>query len=324
MFITRLILLFVLMSFTLLGLEPVPTAVPALEFKLEDNVEPDLEPAQTLVMQATKDIQYIKRPLTRTTLTSLDIYQPVLEDLSSSTSDDNPRPILLYIHGGGWALGDKKSIQNKAALALRNNWVFVSINYRLSPRVQHPEHARDAAAAIGYIYKHAQEFNADRTKIVIMGHSAGAHIAAIVASDESLLKEYNLAPNDLQGVVLLDGAGYDIPSQMRSKALTVRTRTMFENAFGIDPELWEQASPTLQANDGDSLPPLLAVHIDRYRSRVESINLVKAWDATGASAQRHYAPEPDHAGINRVVGIKNDPDSQVIEAFILNAFDAND
>lgn len=311
------------MSFTLLGIDPDRTVLPEPEFELDLDQEQNIESAPTLVMHATKDIQYIKRLMTRKSLTSLDVYQPVLEGSSSST-DENPRPILLYIHGGGWALGDKKSIHNKAALALRNNWVLVSINYRLSPMVQHPEHARDAAAAIGYIHKHAQEFNADPTKIVVMGHSAGAHIAGIVASDESLLKEQNLTPNNLLGVVLLDGAGYDIPTQMSSKALTERTRKLFENAFGTDQELWVQASPTLQANKGDSLPALLAVHIDRYRSRVESINLVKAWNTTGAIAVRHYAPEPDHAGINWNVGIKNDPDSQVIEAFIQEAFTFND
>tara|TARA_R110002072_G_scaffold42064_22_gene119293 strand:- start:204897 stop:205763 length:867 start_codon:yes stop_codon:yes gene_type:complete len=281
-----------------------------------------------MVMHATKDIKYIHRPLTRDTLTSLDVYEPVsvnepADDGVQAPADQLARPILLFIHGGGWALGDKKRLEHKADLALRHNWIYVSINYRLSPRVKHPEHARDAAAAIAYIHEHAGEYGGDPNNIVIMGHSAGAHIAAIVSSDESLLAEHDLTPADLRGVVLLDGAGYDIPSQMNSKLLGKAARTMYEKAFGHDPEGWQQASPTLQAKAGDTLPPLLGVHIDRFRSKVETNNLVDAWKATGASARVYYAPDPDHAGINTLVGLQDDPDAQAIEAFIIKAFAAD-
>ncbi len=285
--------------------------------------EPAVEPAPAMVMHATKDIKYIHRPLTRDTLTSLDVYEPVSADgIEPADNQHTARPILLFIHGGGWALGDKRRLEHKADLALRHNWVYVSINYRLSPRVKHPEHARDAAAAIAYIHQHATDFGGDPNNIVIMGHSAGAHIAAIVASDESLLAEHDLTPADLRGIVLLDGAGYDIPSQMNSKQLGERTRSMFENAFGDDPEGWQQASPTLQAKPGDTLPPLLGVHIDRFRSKIETNKLVNAWKATGASASVHYAPEPDHSAINTLVGLEDDPDAQAIEAFIIKAFAA--
>jgi len=265
-------------------------------------------------MRITKDIKYAHRRLTRDALTSLDIYEP-------GTNSTGPRPTLIYIHGGGWAIGDKARVHHKATWATYHGWNFVSINYRLSPRVQHPDHAIDAAAAIAYVIEHATEHNTDPTKLVIMGHSAGAHLAAIVATDESLLAKHNLAPSDLSGVVLLDGAGYDIPTQMNSPLLTGRTRTMYENAFGDDPKLWITASPTLQAKPGDDLPPLLAIHVgDRQRSRVESTNLVTAWQATPAKALIHHAPDKDHASINKDLGTKNDPDTRVVTEFIYSAF----
>ena len=279
----------------------------------------DPEPAPTMVMKATKDIEYIHRRWTRKALTSLDVYEPVRED-GTEPAEPQARPILLFIHGGAWAFGDKKRLEHKAEMALRNGWVYVSINYRLSPRVKHPEHARDAAAAIAYIHDHASEFGGDPESIVIMGHSAGAHIAAIVATDEDLLGEYGMAPSDLKGVVLLDGAGYDIPNQMNSPLLTGIVRKTYERAFGDDHDLWIRASPTLQAKPGEDLPPLLAIHIDRARSRIETPKLVDAWKKTGAKAMMHYAPNPDHAGLNTLVGIKNDPDSQVVEKFIQKAF----
>jgi len=281
-------------------------------------------PEPTMVMEVTKDIKYINRRWTRAALTSLDVYEPVYAHPTDAhptdSTDAAPRPVLLFIHGGGWTLGDKKRIEHKVELALRNGWVYVSINYRLSPRVKHPEHARDAAAAIAYIHEHATEFGGDPDNIVIMGHSAGAHIAAIVACDEDLLEEYNMAPSDLKGVVLLDGAGYDIPNQMKSPLLRGTSRKMYESAFGTDPTLWAKASPTLQAKPGDKLPPMLAVHIDRMRSRIESPKLVEAWKKTDAIAELHYAPNPDHKGLNTLVGIENDPDSRVIESFIQKSF----
>ncbi len=265
-------------------------------------------------MRVTRDIKYIDRPGAPDGLTSLDVYQP-------SNESEALRPILLYIHGGGWSIGDKANVWLRPQWAFENDWVLVSVNYRLSPDVMHPEHARDVAAAIAYVHKNASSYGADPDRIVIMGHSAGAHLAGIVAADETLLGEYGLGPSDLKGVVLLDGAGYNIPNQMKSPWLGEKTRAMYEQAFGLEPALWIQASPTLQALPEDNLPPLLAVHVPRRRSRLESIELVRVWNESGAQATRHFAPDKNHATINRLMGRKNDPDTQAVESFIRSAFD---
>jgi len=303
MILTTLLALFsILLSISIVAQDP--PSEPSQEPYSLLQAEPSPE------MRITKDIKYAHRRLTRNTLTSLDVYEP-------GTVSNSPRPILLFVHGGGWAIGDKSRIQQKAEWATDQGWVFVSINYRLSPRVQHPEHAIDAAAAIAYVIEHASDWNADHSKLVIMGHSAGAHIAAIVATDESILAKHKLAPSDLSGVVLLDGAGYDIPAQMNSEQLFEVGRKMYKAAFGDDPKVWIAASPTLQAKQGDDLPPLLAIHAgDRERSQSESTKLVKAWSSTGARAIIHHAPNKDHAGINKDLGKKNDPDTQVVSKFI--------
>jgi len=285
-----------------------------------DNARPsETRIEATPTMMVTKDVRFIERPGADDGLTSLDVYQPTGQ--SPDDIEPTPRPILIYIHGGGWAIGDKSRVYEKPDWALRNDWVLVSVNYRLSPQVMHPEHARDVAAAIAYIHQHAEDFGGDPTKIVIMGHSAGAHLAGIVASEESLLGEHQLGPDDLSGVVLLDGAGYNIPNQMKSKLLLGKTRSMFEEAFGTDPDLWVSASPTLQAMVDEILPPLLAVHVPRFRSRVESIELVKVWNKTSSRATRHQAPDKNHATLNHSMGKKNDPDTRVVEEFIRSVFE---
>lgn len=261
-------------------------------------------------MRLTKDIKYAHRRLTRNTLTSLDVYEP-------GTVSSAPRPILLFIHGGGWAIGDKSRIEHKAKWATDMGMVYISINYRLSPRVQHPDHAIDCAEAIAYVKDHASDWNADPDQLIIMGHSAGAHLAAILATDESLLAKHHLKPADLTGVILLDGAGYDIPTQMASPNLKGVVRRMYESAFGDDPALWRAASPTLQISPADNLPPMLAIHVgDRERSRTESTKLFNAWIATGAKATLHHAPDKNHAGLNKDLGEPGDPDTKAVEGFI--------
>jgi acetyl esterase/lipase len=261
-------------------------------------------------MKITKDIEYVHRRWFRSAMTSMDIYEPT--DIS-----EDPRPILLFVHGGGWAIGDKRRIEHKAEWATDLGMVYISVNYRLSPRVMHPEHARDVAASIAYAIEHADEWNADPERIVVMGHSSGAHLAGIVASDESLLEEHDLKPTDLTGVILLDGAGYDIEAQMTDPNNNRILKRWYENAFGNDPQLWEQASPTMQARPGDALPPMMAVYTgDREQSRQQALDLVQAWKSAGARTEIHHASEKDHSGLNTELGALGDSDTKVIEAFL--------
>ncbi len=294
------------------SVEPkAPTVLPA--------PEPAPEPSQ--VIKVTRGIKYIDRKDAIDHFTSLDVYQPT--DFNSDTDTVEPRPILIYVHGGGWAIGDKSRVHEKPQWAIRNGWILVSVNYRLSPQVMHPEHARDVAAAVAYVIQNATDFGGDPDQIVLMGHSAGAHLAAIVACDETLLGQHDLSPSDIAGVVLLDGAGYDIPTTMKNW-MGKKARAMYEQAFGDDPKLWIQASPTLQATPKDTLAPLIAIHAgNRIRSQIAATDLAKAWKESGTQATVHHAPDKDHAGINQLMGIQNDPDTQVVEKFIQAVF-AND
>jgi len=265
--------------------------------------------------EVRRDIAYIDRPGSDPALTSLDVYTPTKDP------DAGLRPILVFVHGGAWAIGDKANVQRKPSWAAANGWVFVSINYRLSPDVMHPEHARDAAAAIAFVRDHAERWGGDPGKIAIMGHSAGAHLAGIVAAEESLLGEHTMTTDQLVGVVLLDGAGYNLPGRMATLPPTGLTTRWYRDAFGDDPNLWVQGSPTLQAQADDRLAPLFCVHAgDRAESRVEGEGLVKAWQGTGARGTLYHAPNKNHSGINRQLGRAGDADTNAIEAFLRGVF----
>jgi len=106
----------------------------------------------------------------------LDVYAPA--------SDGRPRPILVYVHGGGFVRGDRDA--NIPAYAARHGLVGVAITYRLAPQNPWPAGAQDVGAAIAWVRANAARLGGNPARIVLMGHSAGATHAASYALDPAL------------------------------------------------------------------------------------------------------------------------------------------
>lgn len=260
---------------------------------------------------------------------SLDIHRP-------AAADDAPRPVLVMIHGGGWRAGDKAAggvVAPKAPWLIAEGWIMVSVNYRLSPAVQHPAHVDDVAHAIAWVGREIGRFGGDPERLVLMGHSAGGHLAALAAADAERLRAAGGRPESIRGVVLLDGAGYDIPLRMRNAGAT--SRSLYTNAFGSDPDGWADASPAEHlrrrasggpADGGDEStpgnttapppPPLLILHIDRTVAATQARGLADAARAAGGTAEVHRFPDETHASINRRLGEPGHDPTAVAGAFL--------
>ena len=127
-------------------------------------------------------------------------------------------PVLLFVHGGGWSIGDKAhAAGGKARWANSNGWAFASANYRLVPQATVESQAADVASAIAWLRANAASQGLDPDRIVLMGHSAGAHLAALVGTDPRYLRAAGVPIDAVRGVVLLDGAGYDVPTQASAR-----------------------------------------------------------------------------------------------------------
>ena len=169
-------------------------------------------------------------------------------------------PVLLMVHGGGWRRGDKayaNVVDNKAVYWLGKGVVFISVNNRLEPDTDPMTQARDVAAALASVQQHARQWRADPARVVLMGHSAGAHLVALLGSAPELLRQTGARPP--LGVVSLDSGALDVPALMGQ----ARVPQLYQDAFGSDPAYWASVSPQQQLGR-NALPMLLVCSSTRH------------------------------------------------------------
>lgn len=231
---------------------------------------------------------------------------------------DNPFPVMIWVHGGGWRTGDKaNNLQYKIPLFINAGWIFVTVNYRLSPydipsdpqdfdpnRVKYPIHEQDVAAAIYWVHEHIAEYGGDPNNISLMGHSAGAGIVSTIATNESFLNEYGLNLSLLKYVVSLDTAAYDIRERIENESQSVSL--LYMNAFGIDPKVWDAASPINHVEPGKSIPLFFVV----TRGSEKRINLTECFveklKNAGVYTELIYATGYSHSEVNKAIGNPRD------------------
>jgi acetyl esterase/lipase len=224
-------------------------------------------------------------------------------------------PVLLFVHGGGWSIGDKAhAASSKASWANGRGWAFVSANYRLVPDATVEQQAADVASAIAWLRNNSAREGLDAQRIVLMGHSAGAHLVALVGTDPQYLNAAGVPMSAIRGVVLLDGAGYDVPTQASAEMNIVKP--MYEAAFGTDPKRQAALSPTRHA-EAPNVSRWLILPIERRAdSRAQSKGLADALNRSSASATVVAVPGESHGSLNKGLGGSGDFATKQVEAFL--------
>ncbi|MFZ5668047.1 MAG: alpha/beta hydrolase [Pseudomonadota bacterium] len=225
-------------------------------------------------------------------------------------------PVLMFVHGGGWSIGDRRHVNSLPAYAERHGLLLISVGYRLAPEVDAGGCAEDVASACAWAMENAARFGGAPARVFLAGHSAGAHLAALVGVDGGYLGAHGRAPSDMAGVIPVDGAGYDAVAQMaflgEGPGLLA---TMYRQAFGARAAA---LSPTLLARAGQAYPPFLIFHVaDRPDARRQSEGLARALVAAGGDAQVVAAPGETHRTINVDFGKPGDPEGERAAAFVL-------
>lgn len=224
-------------------------------------------------------------------------------------------PLILFVHGGGWSIGDKRSGAGvKAAHYTAQGWAFASVNYRLVPTATVEQQAADIASAIAFARAHAAEQGLDPERIVLMGHSAGAHLAALIGTDPRYLRDADVPMRAVRGVILLDGAGYAIADQMARPGNPVSA--MYEAAFGPTKARQDALSPTLHAA-APNVAHWLILPVDRRDdSKAQSAGLATALRLAGASATVVPVPGESHGSLNKGLGEEGDFATGQVDHFL--------
>jgi acetyl esterase/lipase len=149
-------------------------------------------PASFGAYQRTSDLAYGKERHQR-----LDVYRP--------QGAGSGRPVVIFWYGGSFDSGSKGAYKFVGAALAERGFVTVLPDYRLYPAVKFPEFLDDPASAVAWVQQHAHEFDGDPHRVVLMGHSAGAHIAAFLALQPERLTRAGAHPEWIAGLVGLSG-----------------------------------------------------------------------------------------------------------------------
>ncbi len=270
-------------------------------------------PALGAEMRISRDVAYAEP---RSEKQTLDIYSP---------ADGNNHPVALWIHGGGWTYGDKADLQlgandriiRKPQAFVEKGFVFVSINYRLLPTATLTQMAGDVAKAVGWIHANVAQYGGDPNSVFVMGHSAGAQLAALVCTDQSYLQAAGLTLRDVKGCVPVDGGTY-----YPELEIDIEPSVAVVNSYLLKfPDLTSQKllSSVLHVTKGRPIPPFLILYIADYpetHTEMQSQILAEALRRANISVGVVPCHGKTHDTLNADLGLQGDAATEAVFAFL--------
>jgi len=244
----------------------------------------------------------------------LDVYAP---------PDAKNLPVVFWIHGGGWQAGDKTSVQLKPKAFVDKRFVFVSTNYRLLPNVEMETIFRDIAKSMHWVHDHIAEYGGDPNRILVMGHSAGAQLAALICIDDRYLKAEGLSLASIKGCVPVDGDTYDVPAIIETAETRRRVHHQpqaefgHREKFGNDPAKHLDYSAVTHVAKGKHIPPFLILYVaDHPDTNAQAQRLGAVLNDAGISATLFGGKETTHTRINDNLGQPDDPATITLFQFV--------
>ncbi|MCZ8220895.1 MAG: alpha/beta hydrolase [Acidovorax sp.] len=258
-------------------------------------------------VQRIADVPYGTDPAQR-----MDVYVP-----TSPTTGTNSllasavrAPVIFMVHGGGWRHGDKamgRVVQEKVNRWVPKGFILISINYRMLPDAPVAVQERDVQAALMAAQQRATTWGGDPGRFILMGHSAGAHLVALLNARAPQALREGAWP--WLGTVVLDSAVMNVPAYMRAPHMP-----LYDDAFGADPAYWRALSPLHQWTAG--APPVQMVcsteRADQPCHQAEA--LARHVHSLGGRAE--VLPQDlSHGEINAQLGLES-PYTRAVEAFM--------
>lgn len=251
------------------------------------------------------NVRYATHTKSDPKLNKLNVYMP---------KKGSNSPMVVWVHGGSLAFGDKDNVLNKAEYFTARGYVFVSINYRVSPVSKHLAGAQDVADALVWLRDNATHYSADPEKMFLIGHSAGADLAALVSVDGKYLEKSggNLAM--LDGVMLLDGTGYEIAQLMKNAS--PKMKEWYTNATGKTKKEWDQASAVNFIKPGNNTPFMIVYTDKEGPSHKQALLLAKKLSDAGVKNKVFHYEKKSTASINKELGKETDKPTEDVYRFL--------
>lgn len=251
-------------------------------------------------------------------------------------------PVVFFIHGGGWGAGDKGMVNGsgfgyriegaaathgKPLFFAQLGYVFVSANYRLLPDATIGEMAQDLAKAMAWVRNNIARYGGDPSQVVVMGHSAGAQLAALLCTDESYLKAEGVRFADmLRGCIPVDSDTNDVVVEVTQHGKW----SAGGNSFGDDPAVWRALSPCTHCAPGKQIPPFLILHIQDLnapggergsgdgvlRTPRQAQLLAASLRSAAVRVEVHAGAGKTHSSLDADIGKEGDQITAVVEAFL--------
>jgi arylformamidase len=237
---------------------------------------------------------------------SLDVYAP-------ATGENHP--VVVWMHGGGWQRGSKNDVAAKPEAFVKQGCVFIPINYRFIPVVKMEVIASDVAKAVRWARDHAREFGGDPDTIFMMGHSAGAQLAALVCTDERYLQAEGLALKNVKGCVPVDADTFYPALQIETSPPTRAASYRLKFPAGKDQEL----SSVVHVAKDKGIPPFLILHIagrPESGTKIQAEILAKSLTEAGVPVQVYAGEGKTHATLDTDLGLPADRPTQVLFEFV--------
>ncbi len=237
-------------------------------------------------------------------------------------------PVVVFVHGGGWTVGSRARFSPLGHFFARNGVGMAIVSYRLSPLAKHPDHIEDVAKAFAWTHRHIGEYGGLQDRIFLCGHSAGGHLCALLATNESFLKKENLKVDAIRAVIPISGVyklnqgwtdegprtGWDWPGR---RWRTYLVYPLLEIVVGHDEEVVKSASPLYHVTGKE--PPFLLLYAQNDIMGLAKLthDFQRELNAKGVTTESHEIPARSHSGLMVLMMLcEKDPANQIILKYI--------
>lgn len=264
--------------------------------------------------RVTLDVKYVEDDDERH---RLDIYAP------EKLAEGKPLPVIFWIHGGGWQVGNKTDVALKPKALTERGFLFVSTNYRLLPTVTMEVLIQDVAQSLSWVQKNIAKHGGDPNRIFVGGHSAGAQLAALICIDDRYLKAEGGSLKPLKGCFPVDGDTYDIPkiistAEHRQSLYGGKMFTFgHRQKFGNDPEKHVDFSAVTHVAKDKGIPPFLIFYFSgNPDTAAQARRLEEVLKSASIPATTFGKGNSNHGQLNDDLGKPDDPATQALFKFL--------